>query len=446
MTQNSKLQEYSQIDTALHQKTIQELCGLAGILPSDRDSRKWNGHAAFGKEEDNMTVSIYFDSKDMLGTNVLKAFRGFYSAVAEAQDRGICCTSFIILRSLGDGDRAVELCRLEVQSLVSLFVDLRRATSDFQNTQLVNQVAAQAEKLCEPFLGSQKPQVCPVVVDPALDNVAAMLHYSSLAVQLLNLGFLAYIRAHVGAFHPFFLDSTVETVHLHGTSDPENSSPQISAYLQRLTCLEDMIQKPVVVFGSSQSVKETVPERYDLLSTPEDLLDTWGPGQYVFHNALDDSGVLLAIIIGGGPVKPVAEDTKTLHWSKDLDPRHDHSITFNTNSKFRIGSGADPNLACQMSLSTRMTVFRELLVNLGTNDDYWALTELQAGLAIIGQQLIGAQAQLNKTWTWHEGNTWKRRYFNSLSLDIDYQDLERPWGLQVSFCTGVARRVPLRLY
>ena len=519
---------------------MEELCGLAGILPTGRDPREWNGQATFGKDKDNMTVSIHFLSRDMVGPtsqaryessdspripprniladlgpslssgklplnpkknsadsfkkkwikplgeqldaqqsdvvgytdssqthrgplytylepsyryvdlarlirNVLNAFQGFYSAVAEAQHLGICCNSFTILRNLDRRKQAVELYRIELQSGVSLFRDLKKATYMSQKTRLINKVAAQAETLCRPFSGNQTFHAPLWIADQNHNNIAAMLHYSALAIQLLSLGFLSYIRAHVGAFHPFFLDTTVETVHLHGIYDPAKSLPQISASLQRLTCLEDMIQKPVVVFGSYRSSRKSVSKRYDLLTTPEDFLDTWGPGQYVFANTSDASGTLSAIMIGGGSVKPVAEDIKTLHWSKDLDPRHDSSITFNTNSIIRIGLGVDQNLACAMNLSNRLPVFRELLENLGTNDDYWAFTELQVGLAITGQQLVGAQAQLNKTWTWHEGNTWKTRYFNNISFEIDYQELEKPWGLKVSFCTGVARRVPLRL-
>ena len=474
---------------------MEELCGLAGISPCGRDPRKWNGQAAFGEDADNMTVSIHFLSKDMLafsgtnkaqltldkdpqpsyrhedlarlGQNVLKAFQGFYSAVAEAQHRGICCNSFTILTNLGTSERAVELRRIEMEPCVSLFLDLKLAIHNLREPDIamIESVIARAVKMCRLFLDSQKFGDPPVLRGYDHDNMKAMLHdtmlhdtmlhyimlhytmlhYSALAVQLLSLGFLSYNRAHVGAFRPFFLDTAIETVHLHGIYEPSNSPPQVSVTLLRLTCLEDMIHNPVVVFGIFQSPKNSASERYDLLTTPEDFIDTWGPGQYVFAETSNAKRTLSAIMIGGGSVKPVAEDTNMLHWSKDLDPRHESPITFSVNSQVRIGLGVNRNLTCTMSLSDRLPIFRELLENLGTNDDYWAFTELQAGLAITGQQFVGAQALLNKTWTWHEGNTWKTRYFNNLSFEMNYQELEKPWGLQVSLCTGVARRVPLRI-
>lgn len=454
---------------------MEELCGLAGISPCGRDPDRWNGQAAFGEDADNMTVSIQILSKDMpafsgtdkaqltldrdpqpsyrsgylerLGQNVLKAFQGFYSAVAEAQHRGICCNSFTILRNLGTSKRAVELRRIEMEPCLSLFLDLKLAIHKLHGLQfaMIELVTARAVKLCRPFLDGQKFEDPPVLRNYHHENVAVMLHYSSLAVQLLSLGFLSYNRAHVGAFRPFFLDTAIETVHLYGIYDPSNSPPQVSVTLLRLTCLEDMIQNPVVVFGIFQSLKNSASERYDLLTTPEDFIDTWGPGQYVFAETSNAKRTLSAMMIGGGSVKPVAEDTRMLHWSKDLNPRHESPITFSVNDQVRIGLGVNRNLACTMSLGDRLPIFRELLENLGTNDDYWAFTELQAGLAITGQQFVGAQALLNKTWTWHEGNTWKTRYFNNLSFEMNYQELEKPWGLQVSLCTGVARRVPLRL-
>ena len=380
--------------------SIKELCGLAGISPSGRDPRKWIGQAVFGEDEGRMTSSIHFLSEDMmgprqtrdessdrpsrslhptsallsspsgsdearsslnkdpqpsyrhvdlarLGQNILKAFQGFYSAVAEAQRQEICCNSFTILRNLDASKQAVELCRIKLEPCVSLFLDLKQAIHMLQRLDMTTTelVTARAVDICRPFSGSEDFEARLMSGGQNHGNIAAMLHYSSLAVQLLSLGFLSYNRAHVGAFHPFFLDTAIETVHLHGIYEPSNSPPQISATLLRLTCLEDMIHKPVVVFGTFSSLKKSVFERYDLLTTPKDFIDTWGPGQYVFADTSDAKRTLSAMMIGGGSVKPVAEDTEMLHWSKDLNPRHEIPVTFSANSKLRIGLSVDWTLA-----------------------------------------------------------------------------------------------------
>lgn len=202
----------------------------------------------------------------------------------------------------------------------------------------IEQVTSAAKDLCRLFGGNQNFNASRSSGD---ESIAAMLYGCSLAVRVLSLGFQSYNRAHVGAFRPFFLDRTVHTVHLHGPYDHANSAPQASAFLQQLTCLDDMVQQPIVVFGSFPARRERTPykERYDLLSTPEEFVDTWGPGQYVFADTESASRTLSAIMVGGGSVKLVLEDTQTLHWSKDRDFRHEFSTPYEADSKFRIGLG-----------------------------------------------------------------------------------------------------------
>ena len=60
---------------------------------------------------------------------------------------------------------------------------------------------------------------------------------------------------------------------------------QITAQLVDLTCMADMIQEAVLVFSMSESQRNTSsPQdglRLDLFASPEDFMDTWGPGQFV---------------------------------------------------------------------------------------------------------------------------------------------------------------------
>jgi len=76
---------------------------------------------------------------------------------------------------------------------------------------------------------------------------------------------------------------------------------------------------------------------------------------------------------------------------------------------------------------------------LGTFGAHWELHERQAGIQ-TGQYVLG---QFNQTWRKVQGKTLKQ-------LQLEQEDnlllpfLEATWGLQVSFCTSVARRVPLR--
>jgi len=104
------------------------------------------------------------------------------------------------------------------------------------------------------------------------------LNYYSLITQFLILGFASYINAHVGSLHQFFLDTPLSVVKLFGIEDPENQSPSITASLYRLTCLEAMIQKPVFAFREDRVKDYNRLACYDMLASPEDLVDTWDLG------------------------------------------------------------------------------------------------------------------------------------------------------------------------
>jgi hypothetical protein len=206
-----------------------------------------------------------------------------------------------------------------------------------------------------------------------------------------------------------------------------------------------MIQNPVLVFGEGRAREQKTQGSYDLLASPEALVDTWGPGQFVTSSTTAGTQNLTAIMIGGGVVKPTVENNKVLHWSNDVEPRHKFSVHFSSTEKVLIAGGVQVNGACQANRTERWSSFIGSLKNLGTAAHYWRFTGFQAGVAVMGQQFAGGQLQFNKTWTWHPGNSWKRQHLSLIADELPFSELDQPWGLQVSACTGVARRVPLRL-
>ncbi|KAI9740892.1 MAG: hypothetical protein M1818_004497 [Claussenomyces sp. TS43310] len=78
--------------------------------------------------------------------------------------------------------------------------------------------------------------------------------------------------------------------------------------------------------------------------------------------------------------------------------------------------------------------------HLGPQREYWEANEQQIGLQ-AGQYAV---LQFNRTLTKRPGVTLKQYHLNQPPNRISIPFLESPWGLQVSFCTGVARRVALR--
>jgi hypothetical protein len=210
-----------------------------------------------------------------------------------------------------------------------------------------------------------------------------------------------------------------------------------------------MLQSPVLVFGEPGKAGDILGS-YDVLACPEDLVDTWGPGQFVTSSVEREAamGKLTAIMIGGGVIKPTSATTerkKILHWSNEVNPHHDSPVRFIPTEKIIVSGVVEVNKTCRTKIDERWASFIASLENLGTTSSYWQFTEFQAGLALTGQQFAGGQLQFNKTWTWHPGNSWKRQFLGLLSEELPFKELDRPWGLQVSDCTGVSRRVPLRV-
>ena len=213
------------------------------------------------------------------------------------------------------------------------------------------------------------------------------------------MGFSSYAKAHVGAVRPFFLDTPLHTINRFGSEHIESRFSRVTASIYRLTSLKDMIQDRDLIFREGRTVQRKNEVRYDLLASPNDLVDTGSPGQFVTSNNRGGTPNLISIIIGGGVIKPTVENSNVLHWSSSVEPRHELSVNFSPTEKVLIAGGVEVNRGCRANGSERWFSFIDSLENLGTSTDYWKFTEFQAGVPIIGQQFAGGQLQFSKTWT-----------------------------------------------
>ncbi|KAI9732436.1 MAG: hypothetical protein M1834_001644 [Cirrosporium novae-zelandiae] len=142
-----------------------------------------------------------------------------------------------------------------------------------------------------------------------------------------------------------------------------------------------MIQKKALAFTiakGQEDVIATYPEyRFDVLASPEDIIDTWGPGHHIIQST--DHGLeLCPIVIGGGAIQAVNGQDGKFHWSQHVDYKNAFPTPFKPREKIVIGA---------------QSISRDL---------EHVLTSLGA-----------------------------------------YTNPRLPWGLQVSLCTVVGRRVLL---
>lgn len=279
------------------------------------------------------------------------------------------------------------------------------------------------------------------------------LHVCSLATQFLGLGLVFYTHGHKGPLSSPFSVDDLTGIELLGAGDDRM---YIKASLRELTCLGEMVGGPVFVFhlvsgsATSATCQTTLDVAVDLRCRGVDLIDTWGPGLFISKAGAPYGSQLHAIEIGGGVIKPFHpgrinhDPTKPLyHWSSRLKSYNEirRLPTFSWEDEIQIGA-ININSACPLDLKRcRNTAgSQELLCNLGTQADYWELAERQVAFQAGYYTIL----QVGNIYARKLGRTVKQQLIEQWSLLPNLRMLVVPWGLQVSLCTGIAKRVSLR--
>jgi hypothetical protein len=359
------------------------------------------------------------------------------------QITGFCCDSFsIIIRQtrghdLDEEPLPVSLCRINFSTVLQMLRELQPLSSarDIRRCDLAN-----AQKLLWDLLRSIVPHCSEHF---QTENVDDALHFLSLATQFLSLGLLSYSQGHVGPIQPFFLDTPQQKIVLTGSKASGNQSGCITAELTNLTCIGDMVGDQVLTFKVNLSSTDVflleTEEIHDVLACPEDLIDTWGPANFIVPHASIDS-FPCAIKICGGVIYAPVENALKFHWKKEVSAQEIHPVCFNSRTKICIGSAVVVNLNCNINEEECWSKSSCALETLGVHGDYWRHDERQ-----LAGQLGCDYAVLQASVTKHKipGETMKQSILRQ-DAEMLKPYLNYMWGLQVSFCTGVARRVPLR--
>lgn len=318
------------------------------------------------------------------------------------------------------------------------------------------------------------------------------LHICSLAAQLLATGLLLYSQAHIGQLQPFFLTAPLTGVSLYGILVPDGEAP-IVVERRQLACLGDMVGDSVFVFRSPRTRPATpnqhAAERLYLHGSCSQLVDLWGPGCSVSNMEATSRfyrSNLLAFYIRGGFIRP---DTKVgkqqlFHWSLRWEDTASVQ-TFSYWEDILIGTltechpvstdeglfeettltGVNPlpsipaasafkpeichiprppvvaNGACPLIVADSRRESEPFLSSLGTSPDWWSMTEIQ-GMAAVTPPYFMVQGAFSMTK--QSGISLKHVLLDRWVGDETFSLFDEPWALQVSLCTGVARRVPVR--
>ncbi|CCT63203.1 related to ankyrin 3 [Fusarium fujikuroi] len=407
-------QDLMSIDTEYEnsvRETIGYLCGIGGVSPMPDGSHSLQfGSVSFENSKSTAIVSLMNRHDAQVVPNVSQSL---HKAIGALQQVGGCCDSFTFL------------------TRQESFVGLERVDPGDKSR--------------------RSPLISLTNSESSLDTLNPQL-LDSLTAQFLSLAFALYAQGHCEPFEPFFLDTSLKRILLIGnqTWGPSFSGPCILASPVELSCFGEMIQRRVFAFQYFEAFERSKvfsdsDKKFDLKAHPEDLLDTWGPGNFIIQK--DDPESLHAISIGGGLITSALAETESnqlpnLHWSPAAECNVTFSSTFPRNEKLIIGSRVSINQACKVTPQNQVQMAIPWLKELGTFPSYWEVSERQLGLGL--QAGTGAVGTLGfaQTYIKRLGQTKKSSILAKRSLSI--ADLEGSFAVQVSFCTGIARRVQLR--
>ncbi|KAF5556831.1 ankyrin 3 [Fusarium phyllophilum] len=386
-------------------ETIEYSCGIGGVSPMPDGSHSLQfGSVVFEKANSTAIVSLGTDQS-------IKVRQHLENAIGTLQQVGGCCDSFTFLARQED---LVELRRIDPRRMSGL----------------------------EALISGKSSEVSLEDLDPQI--------LGTLTAEFFSLAFALYAQGHCEPFRPFFLDTALERILLIGNQiwGPSFTGPCILASPVELSCFGKMVQRRVFAFRYFDNFERSKVfsdscKKFDLKAYPEDLLDTWGPGDFIVPK--DDTENLHAIAIGGGLIIPTLKDehqSLVLHWSPASECKATFSSTFPRSAKMVIGSRVKINQACRVTPQQQVQMAIPWLTELGTFPSYWEVSERQLGLGLqAGQSAVGI-LNFAQTWVKRLGQTKKSSILTRRSLSI--ADLEGPFAVQVSICTGIARRVRLR--
>ncbi|KAI1212174.1 uncharacterized protein F4807DRAFT_361418 [Annulohypoxylon truncatum] len=417
-------------------RLVHESCGIAGVSPQSREQQSWTGFVEFHA---NNAALVSYGSKENgeqyhqpLLTRICEALSRLCTAVSRVQDSGLCCNCFTIaVRPETTVDPSIQLRRLPLRLASDLLSILQEGMADENKVdRLMYKAASYASEIVN--------FVVPTTFSGVEGDTETFLHRCSLATQLLCVGFVSYAQAHVGPIQLSFLDVELKKIYLLGSRGFPTDC--ISVELVSLTCIGEMIHDQAITFGLLQPAEEqaeVTEQKFSVSTNIGDLLDTWGPGKLIVRK--DDPTHVSAIRLGSGMIWCSDTEKCIFHWSQVPPSEPPEPIRISPDTQLVIGSLVTWNKGCKTEIEQCWTRNVHHLEQLGTHKPYWEDAEWQVGLQ-AGQYAI---VQVNHTWSKIHGQSLKQCRLQQDDKTLVFF-LEEPWGLQISYCTGVARRVPLR--
>ena len=294
----------------------------------------------------------------------------------------------------------------------------------------------------------------------SMEGVLSAIMYAARAIGfLLDIATVSFCGAHLEPFDKVYFDRVSPASFYQLACDAQSAA--IDLQLRSFQCLEGFLQgRPVWVFSSTEMDYTELPPDIPLyLSTPPDeFANVWGP---MWRSVSPrDPEITLRYIVSPGfiipwrrtPGQPALLTTEThCHWSKD-DYDIDSILSQTVHGRAeRLLIGANPTLLrnrfCRpdkgafVSKMSRIKALKEL----GTHHGDWAVSSINIATGVNMSALLPLSFNIGTTLTKKPPISLRDLVCVNMVAEprqhLPY--LNEYFGVEISACTGNARRVTL---
>ena len=453
--------DFSKIEAI--RREVAELCGLAGLHPP---RARGDAKGVFHGNDVRIHYGPYqLDEDGDEFCQLVDISAKICNAVRVLQMGGLCCDRITILAKLESGivhmfhvsHDEIQAYRIALDALTPNFLRLWNVKIKKSGARIIAELEVCADFALTIMLSWMSPELKRQTRFPGHGGtgrtVTYKLHLCALFCQVLAVSLISYAQGHTGEFHPHYLKDSLKSIRLEGAANHPYPKLVAEFSYQKLACMGDLVGSEVLVlrmsFQSTEVEKGSLGSKSNpstFVGSMEDIIDSWGPGVLISDS---DAEVpygekIKSVLIGGGTIAAVSPgqgkelSSSLYHWGRSYEAP-DIETTFNIRDELTIGA-ITTQPSCLLNSEMCRRASEPYLTTLGTDNDYWALAQRQVMLQ--GGQYVGLQ--VGNVYNKMKGRSLKTTMLDIWRMMPDFRMLLQPWGLQVSLCTGVARRVPLK--
>jgi len=295
------------------------------------------------------------------------------------------------------------------------------------------------------------------------EGVFSAIMYATRAIgYLLDIATISFCGAHLEPFDEVYFERNSPTGHYRIPCGADGAT--IDLQPRTFQCLEGFLQgRPVWVFSSTDADYSGFSSNKPLYlsTTPDEFANVWGP-MWKSISPLDP-GTTLRYMVSPGFIIPwrrtpgqpaLLPNEVHCHWTKD-NYDIDSILSQTIHGKVeRLLIGAHPilvkNLSCQPNKQKFFSTMsrREALKDLGLNHGSWALGPVNVSAAVSSSALlpISLTATVGTAITKKPPKSLRDHLCTAMVADprdVVLRYLGEYCGVEISACTGHARRIPL---